>query len=172
MGLRIWKGENITKTDAEVAKNYLADHEIRELNRVTTILLDIFEDQLDIGKLATMTEAERLLDTQPKSLSRPVLNHGGVVKSTAAKSHANEQYQLFDEKRKAIRRSQADAALAALKATDKQLPKGAKVESAKRPNPVQIGGAPSASLARHEMPLVSPRMSCRRHQHYLPCRDL
>ncbi len=44
MGLRTWPNDNIRKQDAIVSKNYLADGEIRELNRLTTILLDIFED--------------------------------------------------------------------------------------------------------------------------------
>jgi hypothetical protein len=126
MGLRTWKGDNIRQSDAEIAKNYLADHELRELNRLTTILLDIFEDQLDLGQLSTMLELETLLDAQLKSLSRQVLRHGGSVKATKAKEHAHEQYRLFDEKRRAIRYAQADAALAALRATDKQLPKRGK----------------------------------------------
>lgn len=42
MGLQTWQNDNIRKTDAAVSKNYLADAEIKELNRLTTILLDIF----------------------------------------------------------------------------------------------------------------------------------
>jgi hypothetical protein len=122
MGLRTWQHDEIRKTDTEVAKNYLAEHEIRELNRVTTILLDIFEDQLAIGKLTTMAQAEQLLNRQLESLNRAVLTHGGVVKTEKAKAHANEQYKLFDQQRRLARYAQADAAFAALKASEKQLP--------------------------------------------------
>jgi hypothetical protein len=123
MGLRTWQHDEIRKTDTEVAKNYLVEHEIRELNRLTTILLDIFEDQLDIGKLTTMAQAEQLLNQQLKSLNRKVLTHGGVVKTEKAKTHAHAQYQLFAERRKLARQAEADAALAELKATAKRLPK-------------------------------------------------
>jgi len=123
MGLRTWKGDRVTQADADVAKNYLVDSEIKELNRLTVILLDIFEDQLDLGKINTMAEVETLLDSQLKSLSRQVLRGGGSVKTSQAKAHALQQYQAFKEKRKAIRHAEADAALAALKAQEKLLPK-------------------------------------------------
>jgi hypothetical protein len=47
-----------------VSKNYLVEAELKELNRLTTILLDIFEDQLDIGRISTMAEIEALLGGQ------------------------------------------------------------------------------------------------------------
>jgi hypothetical protein len=46
MGLQTWPNDNTRKADVTVSKNYLADAEIKELNRLTTILLDIFENQL------------------------------------------------------------------------------------------------------------------------------
>jgi hypothetical protein len=49
MGLRTWPNTNIRKSDVVTSKNYLTPIEIRELNRLTTILLDIFEDQMDLG---------------------------------------------------------------------------------------------------------------------------
>jgi hypothetical protein len=42
------------------------------------------------------------------------------------KAHANEQYRLFDQQRKLSRHAQADAALAELKSSEKELPKTAK----------------------------------------------
>jgi hypothetical protein len=100
MGVRSWKGDHVTQADVDVAKNYLAENEIKELNRLTVILLDIFEDQLDLGKINTMAEIEALLDNQLRSLSRQVLRGGGSVKTTQAKAHALEQYRSFNEKRK------------------------------------------------------------------------
>jgi hypothetical protein len=43
MGLQTWPKDEIRQADALIAKNYLTDPELRELNRLTTILLDIFE---------------------------------------------------------------------------------------------------------------------------------
>lgn len=126
MGLRSWKGDNVTQADVDVAKNYLAEGELREFNRLTVILLDIFEDQLDLGKLNTMSEVTALLENQLQALSRQVLRGGGSVKTTQAKAHALEQYRAFNEKRKAIRHAEADAALASLRAQEKLLPKSRK----------------------------------------------
>lgn len=123
MGLRTWANDEIRKSDSEVAKNYLVEHEIKELNRLTVILLDIFEDQAELGRLTTMSEAEKLLETQLKSLGRAVLNGGGVVKSKDAKAHAHREYDRFNEQRRRIRHAQADAALSALKRDEKSLPK-------------------------------------------------
>lgn len=123
MGLRTWKGDEVLQADVDIAKNYLIEGEIRELNRLTTILLDVFEDQLDIGKISTMVETESLLDRQLVSLQRTLLRHGGVVKTEKAKAHAREQYKLFDRRRKIARHAEADAVLAALKAQEKTLPK-------------------------------------------------
>lgn len=88
MGLQTWSKAEVTKADAMVAKNYLGQPEIKELNRLTTIMLDIFDDQLDIGKLTTMAEAEELLERQLVSLRRLVLRHGGNISSDAAKAKA------------------------------------------------------------------------------------
>ncbi|MFO1080231.1 MAG: RhuM family protein [Reyranellaceae bacterium] len=56
MGLQAWQNDNIRKTDVGVSKNYLSEPEIKELNRLTTILLDIFEDQLELGRLVVMQD--------------------------------------------------------------------------------------------------------------------
>lgn len=123
MGLQTWPNDNIRKHDTEVAKNYLAEGEIRELNRLTTILLDIFEDQLDIGRLTMMVEAEQLLSQQLKQLGRQVLRTGGSVSSEAAKRHAAEQYKFYDAKRRELRHAQADASIAELQKQQKALAK-------------------------------------------------
>lgn len=123
MGLQTWPKENIRQEDATNAKNYLADRELRELNRLTTLLLDIFEDQLDIGKLTLMAEAEALLDAQLRNLNRIVLKHGGKVSTDDAIRHAKAQYAIFDAKRREARRIEAEKALLDVKATGSALPK-------------------------------------------------
>ncbi|KSB90846.1 DNA-binding protein [Caulobacter vibrioides] len=123
MGLQSWPKDEIRQADALVAKNYLAPAEIQELNRLTDILLGIFEDQLDIGRLVIMDDASRLLDQQLASLNRVVLDHGGGIRHDQAEAAAKAQYKLFDDQRKATRRAQADRELAALRDADKALPK-------------------------------------------------
>lgn len=123
MGLQTWPKDEIRQQDALVAKNYLSEREIKELNRLTTILLDIFEDQLDIGRLTLMSEASALLDQQLKNLNRAVLSHGGNMRHADAETKAKAEYQKFDAQRRAQRRLETERQLAELKQSDKALPK-------------------------------------------------
>lgn len=123
MGLQDWPKDKIRKQDVTTSKNYLAEGELRELNRLTEILLGIFEDQLDLGRLVTMADARRLLDDQLKNLGRSVLRDGGRISAEAARNKACAEYELFDEKRRLQRKEEADAQIAALKAEGKKLPR-------------------------------------------------
>lgn len=123
MGLRIWPKDAIRQSDALVAKNYLAPPELKELNRLTDILLSIFEDQLDIGRLVLMEQATQLLDQQLTNLGRLVLDHGGSIRHEQAEGHAKAEYKRFDEARRLARREEADRGLAELKGAAKALPK-------------------------------------------------
>lgn len=123
MGLQDWPKDKIRKQDVTTSKNYLAEGEIRELNRLTEILLGIFEDQLDLGRLVTMADARRLLDDQLKNLGRSVLRDGGRISAEAARNKACAEYELFDAQRRLQRKEEADAQIAALKAEGKKLPR-------------------------------------------------
>lgn len=125
MGLQTWPNENIRKDDVTTSKNYLGHLEVRELNRLTTILLDIFEDQMDIGRLKLMREASELLDTQLQSLGRSVLRSGGRVSMNDAKIHAEREYGKYKATQKKLRHEQADHAIAEIKKAQKAL-KGSK----------------------------------------------
>ena len=121
MGLTNWPNANIRKADVVTSKNYLGDTEIKELNRLTTILLDIFEDQMDIGRLKLMDEAGALLDNQLKNLGRVVLRGGGSVSMTDARRHAEREYDKFKGVQKALRQTEADKAIAAIKSAQKSV---------------------------------------------------
>lgn len=123
MGLQTWPNDNIRKSDVIISKNYLAPAEVRELNRLTTILLDIFEDQMDIGRLKLMAEVTEILDKQLANLGRVVLRGGGRVAMADAKRFAETQYGKFKAQQKAIRHAQADEAIARLKQEQKALSK-------------------------------------------------
>lgn len=123
MGLQSWPRDEIRQCDAVIAKNYLAPAELRELNRLTVILLEIFEDQAEIGRLVLMEQAASLLDKQLASLNRVVLHHGGHVRHDHAEACAKAEYKRFDGERRAARRAEADRQLAELKRTDATLPK-------------------------------------------------
>ena len=127
MGLQAWPNTNIRKSDVATSKNYLGKSEIKELNRLTTILLDIFEDQMDIGRLKLMSEASGLLDAQLGNLGRSVLRSGGRNAMTDAKAHAEREYSKYKTALKIERHNEADRAIAEIKITQKSLPKGKKV---------------------------------------------
>ena len=121
MGLQTWPNENIRKADVAISKNYLGHSEVRELNRLTTILLDIFEDQMDIGRLKLMREASELLDRQLQNLGRSVLRSGGRVAMKDAKSHAEREYGQFKAQQAALRHQEADRVISEIKATQKSI---------------------------------------------------
>lgn len=123
MGLRTWPNDNIRKADVVVSKNYLGQMEVRELNRLTTILLDIFEDQAELGRLTLMKDASDLLDRQLQGLNRVVLRSGGSVSMSDAKTHAEREYAQFKARQAAIRHAEADRSIAALRAAQKSIPK-------------------------------------------------
>ena len=45
LGLTTWKGGVVRKADVTVARNYLRENEIAELNRIVVMFLDFAEDQ-------------------------------------------------------------------------------------------------------------------------------
>ena len=126
MGLQTWPNDNIRKADAVVSKNYLTEPEVRELNRLTTILLDIFEDQLDVGRLVVMKDAQDLLDRQLHQLGRTVLRTGGSVSAADARLRAESEYEAYDRQRRLERRGNADETIAELVRGAKGLPRSPK----------------------------------------------
>jgi hypothetical protein len=131
MGLVTWSGDAVRASDVTVAKNFLRPPEVKELNRLTDLLLTIFEDQLDLGRLTTMAQATALLDKQLRDLGRIVLGGGGPISKDSADHHAKTQYRVFSERRRAVARARADEDYAALKAAAKALPKGGRGKAAK-----------------------------------------
>jgi hypothetical protein len=115
--------EIIRDIRSDEANVYRELRRICELNRLTTILVDIFEDQLDLGRLVVMQDAQRLLDQQLSQLGRVVLRSGGSVKAADAKRLAEAQYDKFDRQRKLERHQEADERIAALATEARNLPK-------------------------------------------------
>jgi hypothetical protein len=79
MGLMTWKGDEVRKSDVTVAKNYLHEEEISELNRIVTMWLDFAEDQAKRRKQVFMQDWERKLDQFLELNDRQVLSLAGKV---------------------------------------------------------------------------------------------
>lgn len=77
---------------------------------------------LAIGRLTLMAEAETLLEVQLRNLNRAVLRHGGSVSHETTEARAKAEYAKFDSARREQRRLTTQEALAAIRASDKQLP--------------------------------------------------
>jgi hypothetical protein len=103
MGLSTWANDNIRKSDVTVANNYLSEPEIREKNRLTTMLLDYFEDQVDQGRLVSMAEAETKSCDFIKFNDRPLLRDLGRVRRDIADEHAQKQYEMWKENQRLLR---------------------------------------------------------------------
>ena len=100
MGLTNWKGSEVMKTDVTIAKNYLNENEIEELNRIVTMWLDFAEDQAKRRKQVFMKDWELKLDEFLKFNDRRVLPNAGKTSKSAAENHAREEYEIFADHRR------------------------------------------------------------------------
>jgi len=120
MGLTSWKGSRVRKSDITIAKNYLSNDEIRDLNRIVTMFLDVAEDRAARRKEMTMAAWEAELDRFLTYNERPVLKDAGRISHDAMEEIAETRYVKFDEAR---RKAESEAAesehLAELKRIEK-----------------------------------------------------
>jgi hypothetical protein len=126
MGLITWKGRNITQDDATVAKNYLGDLELEDLNSLVGMVLDFFEGQAKRGWLVTMDDAEGKLGEILAVNKRHMLQGFGKAKAEDAEQHAIAEYKKFKAARKAGAIKEIGSALSAIKALPKPRTKPAK----------------------------------------------
>ncbi len=99
MGLNAWKGTKVRKADVTVAKNYLRENEIQELNRIVTMYLDFAEDQARRRRVLYMKDWRERLDSFLKFNERDILDHPGKVSKEVADGLAEDQYDKFHARR-------------------------------------------------------------------------
>ncbi len=98
MGLTTWKNApsgKVLKSDVSVAKNYLDEPEIKELNRIVSMYLDYAENQAARQKPMKMTDWIDKLDAFLKFNEYEVLQNAGTVSAEVAKSLAEHEYEKF-----------------------------------------------------------------------------
>jgi hypothetical protein len=100
MGLTTWKGDVVRKQDVTVAKNYLTQEEISELNRIVTVWLDFAEDQARRRKQVFLKDWETKLKDFLAFNDRAVLTNAGSVSKNVADSHAEAEYDAFAARRR------------------------------------------------------------------------
>lgn len=99
MGLTSWKSTKVRKSDVTIAKNYLNEAEVGELNRIVTMYLDYAEDQAKRHRQIFMRDWRKKLDAFLQFNERDILTHTGKVTKAVADKLATEHYNEFNSKR-------------------------------------------------------------------------
>jgi hypothetical protein len=98
MGLTTWKNAPsglIRKADVTVAKNYLNEGEIKELNRIVTMYLDYAEDQARRRRPMHMSDWTARLDAFLQFNERNILTHAGTISHQLACEHAEAEFEKY-----------------------------------------------------------------------------
>ena len=98
MGLMTWKNApdgRIVKSDVTIAKNYLSEQEVDELNLLTTAFLDIAERRARRHLITTMADWKQVLEQYLKVSDADILPDAGSVSHEEAEVKALGEYEKF-----------------------------------------------------------------------------
>ncbi|MEZ4890169.1 MAG: virulence RhuM family protein [Crocinitomicaceae bacterium] len=98
MGLTTWKDApkgKIQKFDVSVAKNYLSENEMQQLQRLVSAYLDIAEDMANRHIPMTMEDWENRLNKFIDATDREILQNAGSVTAEIAKVHAESEFEKY-----------------------------------------------------------------------------
>jgi hypothetical protein len=98
MGLTSWDGaphNKIHKYDVTIAKNYLSEFELAQMQRVVSAYLDMAEVQAMRRIPMTMQDWEKRLAGFLKLWDREVLQDAGKVSAELAKTHAESEFEKY-----------------------------------------------------------------------------
>lgn len=98
MGLTTWKDApkgKIQKFDVNVAKNYLSESEMQQLQRLVSAYLDIAEDMAIRQIPMTMEDWESRLNKFIEATDREILKNAGKVTAEIAKAHAESEFEKY-----------------------------------------------------------------------------
>ncbi|QIH35509.1 virulence RhuM family protein [Sphingobacterium sp. DR205] len=98
MGLTTWKDApngKIQKFDVSVAKNYLSEKEMQQLQRLVSAYLDLAEDMALREIPMTMEDWEIRLNRFIEATDRKVLQDAGKVTAEIAKAHAESEFEKY-----------------------------------------------------------------------------
>jgi hypothetical protein len=101
MGLTTWKhapGGKILKSDATVAKNYLSEAHVKELNRIVSAYLDLAENRAERGVMMKMVDWVTFLHSFLELSNYPILQDKGKVSALEAKLKAEGEYEIYRQR--------------------------------------------------------------------------
>jgi len=98
MGLTSWKqvpDGKILKSDISIAKNYLSEAHIRELNRIVTAYLDLAENRAERQIVMKMEDWVQFLHSFLELSNYPILEDKGKVSALEAKLKAEQEFETY-----------------------------------------------------------------------------
>jgi hypothetical protein len=98
MGLTTWKDApdgKIQKFDVSIAKNYLTESEMAQLQRLVSAYLDVAEDMALRKMPMTMQDWETRLNRFIEATDRKILQDAGKVTAEIAKAHAESEFEQY-----------------------------------------------------------------------------
>jgi len=101
MGLTTWKhapGGKILKSDVAVAKNYLNEAHVKELNRIVSAYLDLAENRAERGIVMKMADWIVFLHSFLELSNYPILQDNGKVSALEAKLKAEGEYVVYRQR--------------------------------------------------------------------------
>ena len=101
MGLTTWKNAphgKIRKTDVSIAKNYLTENELKDLNLIVDQYLSFAELQARNRKPMYMTDWIKKLNDFMVLNEKEILEHAGRISAKMAKELAETEYNKYREK--------------------------------------------------------------------------
>lgn len=99
MGLTTWKNSpdgRILKSDVTIAKNYLSEQQIRQLERAVTGYFDYIEDMVERGNAFTMSEFVNSVNEFLSFRKYEVLPNKGLISREAAEEKAHAEYEIYN----------------------------------------------------------------------------
>ena len=100
MGLTIWKNApdgRVLKSDVSIAKNYLQEKEIRQLERAVTGFFDYIEDLIERENTFNMAQFSASVNEFLTFRRYQILPDKGKISTAQAKKKAEEEYDIFNK---------------------------------------------------------------------------
>ena len=114
MGLTNWKNSPdgpIYRYDVDIAKNYLNEKELKDLNRIVTMYLDYAELQAENHNAMTMKDWIEKLNVFLQFNGKEILHNAGKISAKVAQELAYREYDKFKVKQDKLYKSDFDLLL-------------------------------------------------------------
>lgn len=95
LGLTNFKGDYITVRDIGIAKNYLSEPELKQLNLIVSLYLDFAELQATNGRLMKMVDWIKKLDDFLRISEKEILTGAGKISHLEAIEKAEKEYEKY-----------------------------------------------------------------------------